>query len=115
MEFYRELIRLRKTRLALTHLCKDSMDVLGYEREKVLILRRWNAEDEVFVVFHFSQTRTEAVIPLPPGRWQKQLDSAEERWKGPGSSVPSDLFSDGEVTLTLTPHAFMLFTRNKEL
>ncbi len=115
MEFYRELIRLRKTRLALTHLCKGSMEVLGYEREKVLILRRWSAEDEVFVVFHFSQTRTEAVIPLPPGRWEKQLDSAEEGWRGPGSSVPSDLFSDGEVTLTLTPHAFILFTRKKEL
>ena len=40
-EFYRELVHLRKTLVPLSVLCKENLEVLGFEEEKVVFLRRW--------------------------------------------------------------------------
>lgn len=114
-EFYRELIQLRKGSPALARLNKDNMDVHGYEGEKVLVLRRWDGTNETLAVFHFGKTNASVTISLPSGRWAKQLDSADDRWQGPGSTVPARLSSDGEMTLALPPHAFVLFKREEEM
>lgn len=113
--FYRELIRLRNTIPASDPLTRDDFEVTGWEREKVLILRRWSGPDEVLAAFHFGETETSVTIPLTTGTWKKQLDSAEDQWRGPGSSVPGRLLSEGEAALTLPPHAFVLFKREKEM
>jgi maltooligosyltrehalose trehalohydrolase len=113
LEFYGELIRLRKEILALGSLTKDNMEVADYEGERVLILRRWSPEDEAVVIFHFGEAPVSISISLPEGRWTKRLDSASERWQGPGSNVPPELVSDGEAALSVSPHAFVLFIKGK--
>ena len=114
LEFYRELIRLRKGLRALAHLSKEDMDVTSYERERVLVIRRWSAIDEAVIIFHFNESPVNISISFPKGRWKKQLDSADDRWQGPGSQAPGEMVSDGEVALTLPPHAFALFLKGKE-
>ncbi len=90
------------------------MDVTSYERERVLVIRRWSAAGEAVIIFHFDESPVNIGISLPEGRWTKQLDSADERWQGPGSQVPGEMVSDGEAALTLAPHAFALFLKGRE-
>ncbi len=111
LEFYRELIRLRKETPALAYLSKDNMDVRGIEEHKLLFLRRWNGDNEVIALFNLNNNRTSATLSVPAGCWHKRLDSAVERWQGEGSVVPQRLSSKEEVTVTLSPWAFVLFIK----
>lgn len=114
-EFHRELLRLRREVPALAHLSKLHQEVHSYEREKVLWLRRWYEADEVLVIFHFGPAALEMTLPMPPGRWQKLVDSAGKDWLGPDTSIPATLASNGEITITLSPQAFVLFAKTREL
>jgi maltooligosyltrehalose trehalohydrolase len=78
--FYKELIRLRKTVPALARLCKQEVEATPFEAEGVIVVRRGEG---AVVTFNFSAE--ERTAPLPAGRWKKVLDSADERWGGPGS------------------------------
>jgi maltooligosyltrehalose trehalohydrolase len=113
LAFYKELIRLRKTLPALTPACSDRLEVLGFDREQVLFVRRWAGDEEALQVFNLGKARVEVTLPVPAGDWQKKLDSAEERWLGSGSRLPELLRSDGEATLPVGPLAFALFVREK--
>jgi maltooligosyltrehalose trehalohydrolase len=110
-EFYKELIQLRKETSALAHLNKDALEVLGYEKDKLLFLRRWREDSEITAVFNFSDAQVSVALPIPAGHWRKQLDSADEQWQGEGSAVPEQLSSEGEATLTLAPKAFILLIK----
>jgi maltooligosyltrehalose trehalohydrolase len=110
---HKELLQIRKEILALTHLSKEDMDVLEYEREKVLVIRRWSGTDEAVTVFQFGEASATISIPLPEGRWTKRLDSADKQWAGPGSQVPDEIISEAEIVLYLSPYAFILFLREK--
>lgn len=112
-EFYKELIRLRRTLPALAFLSKKQIDVVSWEREKVLLLRRWQEEDEVFMVFNFGNLQIRVDLPVPAGPWRKLFDSEDDRWYGSGSSIPGQLQSTGRINMTLHPQAFALFTRVK--
>lgn len=113
LEFYKEVIRLRNSVRALTMLSKDHMAVSAYEKEKVLFVRRWSDDDEVFMAFHFGDASASITLPVPEGSWNKRLDSAEGLWQGKGSVVPAQLKSEGEVNLMLEPKAFVVFTRGE--
>jgi len=113
-KFYRELLRLRKTLSPLTLLDKEQMEVLRFNEEKILLLRRWKEEEEVFMVFNFNDGPVKVDLPVPAGFWQKQLDSEDKRWYGSGSLVPGQLQSAGTVNLSLNPKAFILFGRVEE-
>jgi maltooligosyltrehalose trehalohydrolase len=111
LEFYREMLRLRKELPALARLSKEQLEVAVYEKENVLFLRRWDGESQVFAVFNFSEAPATVTLPIPVGRWRRELDSADERWQGSGSSVPDLLQSDGQLMLALNPGAFALFAK----
>jgi maltooligosyltrehalose trehalohydrolase len=111
--FYRELFRLRKALPALALLSKDHVEVFGFEGEQCLLVRRWIDDSEVVIIFHFGDTLSSVTLPVPEGRWQKVLDSAEERWHGSGTSLPEQLDSKGEATLALSPQALVLFMRDQ--
>lgn len=97
----------------MAHLSKEDMDVLEYEREKVLVIRRWSGTDEALTVFQFGEASATISIPLPEGRWTKRLDSADKQWAGPGSQVPDEIISEAEIALYLSPYTFILFLREK--
>jgi maltooligosyltrehalose trehalohydrolase len=81
--FYKELIRLRKSVPAFAEPTKEGVEATPFEAERSILLRRRNGESEALVVFNFSEQAQS--LPLPRGDWRKILDSAEERWEGPGT------------------------------
>ncbi len=113
-ELHKELIRLRKTHPSLAHLCKEDLEVTAFEKQKLLCVRRWNGFSEAFAAFHFGDAQASMAVALPAGRWQRLLDSSDHRWLGAGSSIPAELNSAGEVSLTLQPESFVLFGNNVE-
>jgi maltooligosyltrehalose trehalohydrolase len=109
--FYQQLIRLRHALPALARLDKEALEVTGFEDAKVLCVRRWHDDQEVFMLCHFHQALMPLRLSVPPGRWRKRLDSAEPQWLGAGSSVPARLRGNSVVELSLPPQAIALFVR----
>lgn len=99
-DLYKELIALRRSHPSIALLCKEQMEILALEKEKVLVLRRWAVGDETVAILAFGSAATTTALPLAPGRWKKLLDSAASLWDGPGSQIPEECSSSGEV---LTP------------
>ena len=81
------------------------MHVVGFEREKILCIRRWCDVQQVWLMLHFGRSPTSLRLPWEAGLWHKQLDSAAARWGGPGSLVGPEVTSEGEVTLICLPKA----------
>jgi len=110
-EWYRALLRLRKELPSLRHLSKEHLDVTSQEEPGAVFVRRWTDEHEALAVLHFGDRPATVAPPVPLGRWDKALDSAEERWLGPGSSLPALLDAEERVTLEVQPWSFALYTR----
>ncbi|MFQ5841295.1 MAG: hypothetical protein ACE5I8_02560 [Thermodesulfobacteriota bacterium] len=96
---------------ALAHLGKDHMEVIPFEEERALFVRRWGEQDEAIAVFHWGELRASIRIPLREGIWQKRLDSADGRWGGQGGLLPDLFEARGEATLPLNPLSFFLYSR----
>ncbi len=115
LQFYKELIKLRKVIRPIASFEKEVLEVIGYDRENMLFLKWPRGEDEIASLFHFGDSATSLTVPLRSGNWQKLIDSAEERWNGPGTQTPPILVSGGKTNISLPPQAFVLFIRRKEL
>ena len=111
LEFYREILLLRKDHPVLSRLNKEDMEVVSYESEKVMFVRRWRGSAQTAAVFGFSPGPVSLELPIPPGRWEKLVDSSDLRWGGEGSAVPETLRSHGKVSLSLNPVSFCLFSK----
>ncbi|RMF88595.1 MAG: malto-oligosyltrehalose trehalohydrolase [Nitrospinota bacterium] len=98
-DFYRTLIQLRREIPALAQRDKEALEAWGWEAPEVLFLRRWTEESQVFLLFNFHPTAATLPLPLPPGHWDKRLDSAESCWYGPGTDLPDRLTSGETVTI----------------
>jgi maltooligosyltrehalose trehalohydrolase len=111
LEFHKELMRLRKTLPALSSLNKENMDVLSFEEKCVLVVRRWSGDNEVLSIFNFDGHEVRLIQSMPHGVWRKRLDSNEPRWMGHGGCVSDVIESVPGSTLTLQPHAVLLFEK----
>jgi maltooligosyltrehalose trehalohydrolase len=109
--FYRELIRLRKEIAALAQLSKKHQSVVADHEQRTLFVRRRAGSDEAFMIFCFSKQQTTVPLTLPAGRWKKILDSAEQRWLGPGSLLPEEIESNGRIELPVTPQSVVVLGR----
>jgi len=110
-EFYRELLRLRKELSPLAELNKERCDVLGFDNDRVLLLRRWSGTDVVTTIFNFNGEAVSLVVPMASGRWRKALDSSDRRWRGADGSLPVEFESAGSVEFSLPPTSVALFVR----
>lgn len=106
-EWHQHLIQLRRTIPAIKKLDKNSLEVSSIEAEKILFLRRWTDDSQIFCILNFNQQQVAFTPALPQGNWKKILDSAEATWMGPGSTLPEKITSDPE--LIVTPHSFALY------
>jgi maltooligosyltrehalose trehalohydrolase len=107
--FHQELLRLRRDLQALAQLDKDPLEVIEFEDAKVTLVRRWSASSHVLAVLHFGDEPRQLGLPVPTGCWKKTLDSAEPSWGGRGSQAPDVLTSNGEVQMSLSPWAVVLY------
>jgi maltooligosyltrehalose trehalohydrolase len=99
-EFYRESLRLRREVPALAALDKNSLEVSGLEEPRLVFLRRWSARSQVFCVMNFDGREATFKVEPPTGGWKKLLDSANEKWEGPGSSMPELIEHDQSLTIS---------------
>jgi maltooligosyltrehalose trehalohydrolase len=107
-EFYRELLALRRERPSLAKLDKDAQEVIGFELENVLYVRRWTDDDQAVLLFSFADEPSTVTVPVPSGRWVKRLDSADKQWLGTESFIPGRLDSKGELKVTLAARSCCL-------
>jgi maltooligosyltrehalose trehalohydrolase len=107
LELYQHLIQLRRTVPALTHLKKQNLEASAIESDKLVFLRRWSNESQVFCIMNFSDKDVTFKAMPPSGNWQKTLDSSEPKWMGSGSTLPDKLTQEQEVTIK--PQSFVLY------
>lgn len=108
-EFYRTLIELRKTLPALRRLDKERMRVIARENEKVLQIERWEGHDRTLLIANFNTTPQTVPTELAGPGWRKLLDSAEARWRGPGTLLDDRLEGRECNRIKLVPRSFGLF------
>jgi maltooligosyltrehalose trehalohydrolase len=110
--FYKELIRLRKEVPALSHLSKDNMEVMGFEKERALLVRRWFGGDKVFMLCNLSSGPVSVEIEIPEGVWEKLLDSHkyENNLKQEGQTLTA---RNNKVRTSLRAYGFVLYRKAK--
>jgi maltooligosyltrehalose trehalohydrolase len=108
VEFYRELLRLRREMPALARLSKDDLEARSDDRRRTLVVRRWAEGHEVLTAFNFGDRPAEVSVPASPGLWSVILDSADSRWGGPRRSGPSSLPATPNASISIEPGAFVL-------
>jgi maltooligosyltrehalose trehalohydrolase len=114
LDFYRELLRLRRKTPALRQLDRNAQKVTVLPEEKNVFMRRWHENSEIFAAFHFGAAPLQSRLSIPHGRWTRQLDSVHSQWGGPGIGAPETVDSNGTVTLRLEPWSVVLFTRSEK-
>jgi maltooligosyltrehalose trehalohydrolase len=113
LDFYKHLITLRRQTPALSSLDKNTLDVYGFENDKIFCMRRWSGNNEVFCIFNFQEQEMKCTPSLPKGDWEKNLDSSESTWNGPGALLPKKI--TGGKELTLRGRSFALFSKETPL
>lgn len=111
LDFYKELICLRRNVPALNHLDKDTLEVELDEKQKSLLIHRWYEDSHVVIVCNFGDVKSGA-FNFPEGRWKKLLDSAESQWDGAGSSALEIVESKGDEVVDLSPHSLLLLVND---
>jgi maltooligosyltrehalose trehalohydrolase len=99
LDFYKELIHLRRTIPAFTNPDKKCMDIFAAEGKKIFSVRRWNGGSEVYLIFNFDNVDMRFSVSLITGQWKNFLDTSEEKWNGPGTSVPERIRQGDEITV----------------
>lgn len=111
LDFYKNLIVLRRTIPALSHLDKNNLTVDGLEEEKIILLKRWKDSSHVFLIFNFNSADVNITPVIPGGEWVKILDSADKKWNGPGSLLGNKLSSNDEILIR--GHSFAVYSRER--
>ncbi len=106
-ELHQKLIQMRQTIPALKKLDKKSLEVSSIEDNKLLFLRRWSDDSQVFAILNFNDKEVNFTAAPPSGNWQKVLNSSDSKWMGHGSQLPDNLESGQE--LTVKPQSFVVY------
>jgi maltooligosyltrehalose trehalohydrolase len=115
--FYCELIQIRKENACLRRRSKELMEITSDAASRVITLRYWERDArgaQLMMVYHFGEQTAKTSIRSPGGRWQKRLDSAEERWRGPGGLL-MDSLGEGQVELSLPPWSVVVYESKSEV
>lgn len=103
LEFYRALLRLRRSSPALSRPDRENLEMSGLDR--VFWLRRWHAgsaglpADEFAAFLNFNPGEARAHMQAREGIWDLVLDSASEEWGGPGTRAPARLDAGADLAL----------------
>ena len=106
--FYREIIRFRRDHIPVKGL---KVEVIAFELLKSLVLRCQDGSHRTLVLFNFGDIESTLAVGCEPGVWHKAIDSADSRWRGPGSAVPQEIESRRELVVRLQATSFAVFQR----
>ena len=114
LNYYKNLILLRKQIPALSHPSKPGLEVGTGTKKSWLLMKRSHKEDRVYGLFNFSENPVAVPVSIAPGVWRKALDSSSTEWMGPGISAPEYILSSGsEVCLEVGAHSLVLYRKLK--
>jgi maltooligosyltrehalose trehalohydrolase len=121
LDFYKELLRLRREIPALSHLGRGahSLRVELYDEAKAILVVRRHESSEVFAAFNIGAKTAHPAWRIPIGLWTKRLDSASSRWGSPQScdasnEAPESLQITTEEKLVLGPWSVVMYLKSRE-
>jgi maltooligosyltrehalose trehalohydrolase len=106
LNFYRELIALRKNLPALHQLDRSRLKADADTEQKTLLLHRKHHAQEAVILMNFSDNIQGVNLPDTASYWNKQFDSADVQWNGPQAAANS--VASGQ-TVQLQPQSFLIF------
>ncbi len=113
LEFYREIIAIRKALPALRRLDRAGMEMSGHGPAFFLVRRSSGTGDvetgEIFCMLNFNPGPVEMRVQVDEGEWELTMDSSDKRWGGPGSSAPRTA-KPGQP-LEVPARSFLLYKR----
>ncbi len=101
--FYKTVLEYRRSR-RLGNVRPTTVNELP---NAVFVLRTTEA-GTIAALFHFGESAASFPLHLPPGKWNKRMDSAAPEWRGP-SALPQQLEGGDAVQLTLQPRSFVVY------
>ncbi len=109
LNFYKELIQLRKTIPALKNLSKKHLEIVTLREENVLMMWRWVGGNSTFSIFNFDHIGVEIPVKLPGDEWNRIFDSEVQKWNGAGAITPQAI--NGKQAINLHPYSFALYQK----
>jgi maltooligosyltrehalose trehalohydrolase len=115
-KFYAELLRMRKEFPALANSDMSCIEAESFENERALVLHRWKGKDEILAFFNFGKDAACVTFSIPESEWLNALHSRDERWAGPGITMPKCLPCGPNHRIVIEPLCVALYrsdTRGK--
>ncbi|TKK71510.1 malto-oligosyltrehalose trehalohydrolase [Ilyomonas limi] len=109
--FYKAIIQLRKTLIALQNKERDSMKVYPVNDNKVLTIERKNGEESAFIIFNFNEEKKDYTLPAETS-CNKIFDSSAAQWNGPGEVTP--LTINVTKSFSLNPYSTIILQPLKQ-
>jgi maltooligosyltrehalose trehalohydrolase len=110
-KFYTELLKFRKTLVAVTSYCTDGGMVIDCEEDRLILVSISSPGKHFLILFHFGEAENIVRVRTSAGSWKKVLDSAETAWAGPGSLTSSTIVSNGYSEMRLQPASVLILSK----
>jgi maltooligosyltrehalose trehalohydrolase len=107
--FYKELLRIRRDYMLGE---RTGLQVSEGEESVLMIFPSIASLAALAILFYFGRRTGEGQVALPSGIWTKMLDSADGKWAGPGSSLPSQVEGNNRSALELQTRSLVVLERD---
>jgi maltooligosyltrehalose trehalohydrolase len=104
LDYYKELIHLRKTNPVLKELNRKNLEVYHNSDQNILLIKRWNEQKQIICFMNFSKEKQ--TIQSTWHLHKKIFDSAYRKWDGSESSHNQLK----EKTITLQPESIVIYS-----
>ena len=106
-EYYQHLIRLRKNNPSLTNGSRETIAAETSEADMLLWLRFADVSGQLLLAVNLGRREASFTPELPGYDWHLLLDSAAEKWLGPGTICQALVHSRDHIRLR--PHSAVLY------
>jgi maltooligosyltrehalose trehalohydrolase len=94
---YRDLLAVRRE----YSLAGSGKVEISENRSAIMMLAGDGASSKFSAVYEFGKSdHTLNPLSLPPGRWSVRINSADQKWRGPGTFLPKEIKAGDAITLS---------------
>ena len=115
LEFYTELIRMRKEIPALYTLNNKNLQIHVIAKKRLLILHRRHYKSHVICFVNFEHEECNFTPDMPEGIWSRLIDSSEEKWAGKSTTLPVVIEKTESMTIGARSFATYQLTSSSEV
>lgn len=110
LQFYKEMISLRKNNTIFTEMNKQNSTFDKLSDDQILILRRWSDKQVLISVMNFSEKSIPIVSSDSEFRGKKIIDSSDCEWGGYNATMPLEVVPGKEYVMQ--PYGFTVYMRD---